>query len=80
MSAATPRGCCGRTGRTGRTGRGCSGLVGLLTGAISTAQEPTQPAGLADLFIVQAIRQAMAQSGIALLIADTGGQQGRAAS
>ena len=74
MSAATPRGCCGRTGR------GCSGLVGLITGAISTAQEPTQPAGLPDLFIVQAIRQAMVQSGIALLIADTGGQQGRAAS
>ena len=32
-----------------------SGLVGLITGAISTTQEPTQPAGLPDMFIVQGI-------------------------
>ena len=56
-----------------------SGLVGLITGAISTTQEPTQPAGLPDLFIVQGIQQAMAQSGMTLMIADTGGQLDKAA-
>ena len=56
-----------------------SGLVGLITGAISTTQEPTQPAGLPDLFIVQGIQQAMAQSGMTLMIADTGGHLDKAA-
>lgn len=51
-----------------------SGLIGLITGAISTAQEPTQPAGLPDLFIVQGIQKAIATSGRTLMIADTGGR------
>ncbi len=51
-----------------------SGLVGLITGAISTAQEPTTPTGLPDLFILQGIQKAFAQSGMTLMIADTNGQ------
>lgn len=51
-----------------------SGLVGLITGAISMTQEPTQPAGLPDLFILQGIQKAMADTGMTLMIADTGGR------
>jgi LacI family transcriptional regulator len=54
-----------------------SGLVGLITGAISLSNEPTQPQGLPDLFIVQGIQRAMAASGKTLMIADTGGQLDR---
>ncbi len=51
-----------------------SGLVGLITGAITTVKEATQPAGLPDLFIVQGIQQIMAQSRMTVMIADTAGR------
>lgn len=54
-----------------------SGLIGLITGAISLSPEPTQPAGLPDLFIVQGIQSALADSGMTLMIADTGGHSNR---
>ena len=54
-----------------------SGLVGLITGAISLPNEPTLPAGLPDLFIVQGIQRAMAASDKTLMIADTGGRLDR---
>ena len=50
-----------------------SGLIGLITGAISMSPEPTQPAGLPELFIVQGIQKALANSAMTLMIADTGG-------
>ena len=56
-----------------------SGLVGLITGAISSSQEPTQPAGLPDLFIVQGVQQALQDSGMTLMIADTGGHLNKVA-
>ena len=56
-----------------------SGLIGLITGAISMSPEPNQPAGLPELFIVQGIQQALASSGLTLMIADTGGVVERAA-
>lgn len=56
-----------------------SGLIGLITGAISMSPEPTQPAGLPELFIVQGIQKALASSGMTLMIADTGGVMGKAA-
>ncbi|MEO8244550.1 MAG: LacI family DNA-binding transcriptional regulator [bacterium] len=52
-----------------------SGLIGLITGAITTVREATQPAGLPDLFIVQGIQAAMAQADMTVMIADTGGHQ-----
>lgn len=55
-----------------------SGLIGLITGAISMSPEPTQPAGLPELFIVQGIQKAVANSGMTLMIADTGGSPGKA--
>jgi LacI family transcriptional regulator len=56
-----------------------SGLIGLITGAISMSPEPTQPAGLPELFIVQGIQKALANSGMTLMIADTGGAVEKAA-
>ena len=56
-----------------------SGLIGLITGAISMSPEPNQPAGLPELFIVQGIQQALANSGMTLMIADTGGAVEKAA-
>jgi LacI family transcriptional regulator len=56
-----------------------SRLIGLITGAISMSPEPTQPAGLPELFIVQGIQKALAGSGMTLMIADTGGVIERAA-
>ena len=56
-----------------------SGLIGLITGAISMSPEPTQPAGLPELFIVQGIQKALANSGLTLMIADTGGAVEKAA-
>ena len=50
-----------------------SGLVGLFTGAISGSPGPNQPGGLPALFIVQGIQTALANSGLTLMIADTGG-------
>lgn len=61
--------------RTMRSNR--SGLIGLITGAISAAQEPTQPAGLPDLFIVQGIQRVMAAADMTLMVADTGGRRDR---
>ena len=54
-----------------------SELIGLITGAISLSSEPAQPAGLPDLFIVQGIQSALANSGMTLMIADTGGRSDR---
>ena len=56
-----------------------SGLIGLITGAISMSPEPTQPAGLPELFIVQGIQKSLANSGMTLMIADTGGVVEKAA-
>ena len=53
-----------------------SGLIGLITGAISMSPEPTQPAGLPELFIVQGIQRALEPSGMTVMIADTGGRCG----
>lgn len=50
-----------------------SGLIGLITGAISRAPGLDEPTGLPDLFIVQGIQQVMAEKGLTLMIADTGG-------
>ncbi|WP_051521596.1 LacI family DNA-binding transcriptional regulator [Rubellimicrobium mesophilum] len=54
-----------------------SGLVGLITGAITAAQEPTHPAGLPDLLIVQGIQRVMADQDMTLMVADTGGRADR---
>ena len=54
-----------------------SGLIGLITGAISAAQEPTRPAGLPDLLIVQGIQRTMADRDMTLMVADTGGRADR---
>ena len=56
-----------------------SGLIGLITGAISMSPEPMQPAGLPELFIVQGIQKALVNSGMTLMIADTGGDIQKAA-
>ncbi|MGR3465629.1 LacI family DNA-binding transcriptional regulator [Limimaricola sp.] len=53
-----------------------SGLIGLITGAISRGHDG-QPRGLPDLFIVQAIQRIVAEAGMTLMIADTGGRAGR---
>jgi LacI family transcriptional regulator len=52
-----------------------SGLVGLITGAISRTTALAEPTGLPDLFIVQGIQKCMAENGMTLMIADTGGSQ-----
>ena len=54
-----------------------SGIIGLITGAISLPNEPTQPQGLPDLFIVQGIQHAISSSDRTLMIADTGGRSDR---
>lgn len=57
-----------------------SGLVGLITGAISGVTAPNQQnavIGLPDLFIVQGIQEAIAQTEMTLMIADTGGRADR---
>jgi LacI family transcriptional regulator len=54
-----------------------SGIVGLITGAISTRNQPTHQQGLPDLFIVQGIQRALEASGMTLMIADTAGRQDR---
>lgn len=66
--------------RAARSMRGAgSGLVGLVTGAITGTPDAGTPAGLPDLYIVQAVQAAMAQGGKTLMIADTGGRDGEAA-
>jgi LacI family transcriptional regulator len=52
-----------------------SGIIGLITGAISTQNQPTVQQGLPDLFIVQGIQRALASSGMTLMIADTAGRK-----
>lgn len=49
-----------------------SGIIGLITGAISRSPEPTEPTGLPDLYIVQAVQKEMSEQGKILMIADTG--------
>jgi len=66
-----------RAARTMRSSR--SGLVGLITGAISRGDGSAGPSGLPDLFIVQAIQREVAEAGMTLMIADTGGEADRAA-
>ena len=46
--------------------------IGPITGATSMSPEPTQPAGLPNLLVVQGIQKAPANSGMTLMIADTG--------
>jgi LacI family transcriptional regulator len=52
-----------------------SGIVGLITGAISTKHQISTQQGLPDLHIVQSIQRALDQSGMTVMIADTGGRQ-----
>lgn len=54
-----------------------SGIVGLITGAISTKNQPATQQGLPDLFIVQGIQRALESSGMTLMIADTTGRKDR---
>ena len=56
-----------------------SGLIGLITGAISSSSMHTEVSGLPDTLILQGIQQVLGDSGMTLMIADTGGEgcQGR---
>lgn len=56
-----------------------SGIIGLITGAISTKNQPLLQQGLPDLFIVQGIQRALDASGMTLMIADTTGRKDRVA-
>lgn len=56
-----------------------SGLIGLITGAISNVVGVANPSGLPDLFILQGLQRAFQQSGMTLMIADTGGHSDRVA-
>ena len=52
-----------------------SGIIGLITGAISTKNQPSTQQGLPDLHIVQGIQRGLEASGMTVMIADTGGRQ-----
>lgn len=54
-----------------------SGIIGLITGAISTKNQPVLQQGLPDLFIVQGIQRALDRSGMTVMIADTAGRKDR---
>jgi LacI family transcriptional regulator len=54
-----------------------SGIVGLITGAISTKNQPSIQQGLPDLFIVQGIQRALESSGMTVMIADINGRKDR---
>lgn len=52
-----------------------SGLIGLITGAISEGLQDSGPAGLPEIVIVRGVQKALADTGLTVLIADTGGRQ-----
>lgn len=54
-----------------------SGIIGLITGAISTKNQPSTQQGLPDLYIVQGIQRALEPSGMTVMIADTAGRKDR---
>jgi LacI family transcriptional regulator len=54
-----------------------SGIIGLITGAISTKNQPSTQQGLPDLYIVQGIQRALDTSGMTVMIADTAGRKDR---
>lgn len=54
-----------------------SGIIGLITGAISTKNQPSTQQGLPDLYIVQGIQRALESSGMTVMIADTAGRKDR---
>lgn len=54
-----------------------SGLIGLITGAITRAPQLLNPIGLPDIFIVQGIQEVIAEKGLTLMIADTGGDSSK---
>lgn len=54
-----------------------SGIIGLITGAISTKNQPSTQQGLPDLYIVQGIQRALESSGMTVMIADTAGRNER---
>jgi LacI family transcriptional regulator len=54
-----------------------SGIIGLITGAISTKNQPSIQQGLPDLYIVQGIQRALESSGMTVMIADTAGRNDR---
>lgn len=54
-----------------------SGLIGLVTGAISGMPDASGLSGLPDLQIVQGIQRIISESGLTLMIADTGGDPRR---
>jgi len=55
-----------------------SGLVGLIGGAISVSPQNPTLSGLPDLYIVQGILRELENSGLTLMISDTGGRADRA--
>ncbi|HMR52840.1 MAG TPA: LacI family DNA-binding transcriptional regulator [Amaricoccus sp.] len=61
--------------RTMRSNR--SGLVGLITGAITLTPRRMALGGLPDIEIVQGILRELEESGLTLLISDTGGKSER---
>ncbi|MEZ5722327.1 MAG: LacI family DNA-binding transcriptional regulator [Paracoccaceae bacterium] len=56
-----------------------SGLIGLITGAISSSSMHTEVSGLPDTLILQGIQQVLGDSGMTLMIADTGGDREKVA-
>ena len=54
-----------------------SGIIGLITGALSTKNQPSTQQGLPDLYIVQGIQRALDSSGMTVMIADTAGRMDR---
>ncbi|HWA20637.1 MAG TPA: LacI family DNA-binding transcriptional regulator [Devosia sp.] len=50
-----------------------TGLIGMITGAISASPNQDEPVGLPEIFLVQGVQRALADAGLTLLIADTGG-------
>lgn len=56
-----------------------SGLVGLITGAISSAPDRAEMAGLPSIFVVRGIQRVFARHGLTLLISDTDGRPERIA-
>lgn len=54
-----------------------SGIIGLITGAISTKNQPSTQQGLPDLYIVQGVQRALESSGMTVMIADTAGRNDR---
>ena len=55
-----------------------SGLIGVISGAVSDADEEPQLSGLPEILILKGLQDVFDYNGRTLLLADTGGKQGRA--